>query len=221
MLCRLAIVVSLCFTPSAQACDLALLLAVDVSGSVDPHEYRVQMDGLAVALQDGQVADGLVAANAHVALMQWTGSGRQQIVVDWVAVPDQESVTLLAQQIAASPRIWRDYSTAIGEALILGSDAFARVPDCGRRVIDVSGDGPSNEGVKPPFVRPMLLEGRITVNALVIEGALPGLTDYFRREVIFGPGAFAVTANSFEDYPDKILIKLQREVTAPTAMLQD
>ena len=221
MLRLLAILITFAAPDPARACGIALLLAVDVSGSVDPREYRIQMEGLAAGLQNPDVAEALVASRASIALMQWTGTSRQEISLDWVRISDAGDIALLADTILTLPRAWRDYSTAIGEAMLLGATAFARVPDCKRRVIDISGDGPSNEGIAPETLRQRMADARITVNALVIEASLPGLTDYYRRSVITGPGAFAITANTFADYPREMTRKLLREVVTPLTLLEN
>ena len=192
----------------ASACDLALLLAVDVSGSVDRREFQIQMDGLADALRVGVIADGLVQQQAFLALMQWTGSSRQRITIPWQQVRNHAEVTAFADRVAADPRVWRNYSTAIGEALMAAQAAFEDVPQCARKVIDVSGDGVSNEGISPARRWP---DG-VTINALALETDSSDLTAYFFENVIAGEGAFVETANGFEDYPDKIHRKLQREV---------
>lgn len=155
--------------PAASACDIALMLAVDVSGSVDGAEYRIQMDGLAAALTDRSISNALVASNAQIALMQWAGTGRQTVVVNWTEITHPDDVAAFAFQVATVPRLWRDFSSAIGEALALAIPYFAIVDHCERFVIDVSGDGISNEGVYPRDVRPDLEAAGITVNALVIE----------------------------------------------------
>ena len=196
------------------------MLAVDVSGSVSPGEYRIQMDGVAAGLMDRAVSAALIGGQSQLALMQWTGSGRQQVVIDWAVMDDPADVAGFAEQVIRAPRIWRNYSTAIGEAMALSIDAFARVPDCRRFVIDISGDGPSNEGRLPRAIWPDLAAAGITVNALVIEENVPGLTAYYEAEVITGPGAFAVTANTFDDYPDEIARKLLRELTRAVAAVQ-
>ncbi|MEL6681498.1 MAG: DUF1194 domain-containing protein [Pseudomonadota bacterium] len=201
------------------ACDIALMLAVDVSGSVDAREYRVQMDGLAAALIDPSVTDALVASNAKLALMQWTGSGRQAVVIDWTKMTDASDVTAFANQVIAEPRIWRDYSTAIGEAMALSLTYFALVPDCHRHVIDISGDGENNEGRAPDDTWASLAAGGVTVNALVIEESVPGLTRYFEEKVIMGPGSFAITAHLFDDYPVQMRRKLYRELTQAVSFL--
>lgn len=201
----------------APACDLALVLAVDVSGSVDAGEYRLQMDGLAAGLRDSVVSEALVRGRAQVLLMQWSGSSRQEVSIPWVEVASFDALEVLAKRIEAAPRPWQNYSTAIGEALMQALPHFDEVADCDRRVIDVSGDGPSNEGMPPDDVRQRLKDAGITVNAIAIEQSSPDLTAYFYEHVIRGEGAFVVTANSFEDYPERIRRKLLREVAQQTA----
>ena len=195
----------------AQACDLALVLAVDVSGSVDPQEYRIQMDGLAEALRDGIVAEALVDAQAWLTLVQWTGSSRQQTSIAWAQMTTFDAVEAFAERVTQEPRLWRNYSTAIGEALHYSLASFDDIPDCRRKVIDVSGDGSSNEGLSPRDMHAALNAEKVTVNAVVIETDGEDLTGYFWENVITGEGAFVMTANGFADYPDRIRRKLQRE----------
>ncbi len=203
----------------ALGCDLALVLAVDVSGSVDRDEYRIQMDGLAAALRDGIVVDALVDQRAQVALVQWSGATRQQVSIGWTEITSAPDVAVLAERIATEPRKWRNYSTAIGEALELSLAQFQMVPDCRRRVIDVSGDGLSNEGVPPKEIGSALRAAGVTVNALAIETDDADLTAYFFENVIGGAGAFVITANGFEDYPAQIRRKLQRETRRQVSRL--
>ena len=207
-----------CATP-IHACEVALMLAVDGSGSVDPNEYRIQMEGLAAGLVDRAVSGALVAGRSKVALMQWTGTSRQTVVIGWQEMRDDLDVIAFANEVATVPREWRNFSTAIGEALLLSLPHFAQVPECERHVVDISGDGPSNEGRVPNAVWPELKAAGVTVNALVIEASVPGLTRYFESDVITGPAADAVTANTFEDYPAEIRRKLLRELTKPLAAL--
>ncbi len=212
---------SMGLTP-ARACELALVLAVDVSGSVDPREYDVQMTGLATALQDSAVAEALVNARAQVMVIQWTGATRQSVSVPWTEIASYEQATALAGEVAEIPRVWRNFSTAIGEAIEISIVAFEapQVQGCKRRVIDVSGDGPSNEGIPPEHIRELAAALDITINALAIEASEEGLTDYFRSRVIIGPGSFAMRADDFRDYPDRIRAKLLREVTKQIATLR-
>ncbi len=201
----------------AGACELALLLAVDVSGSVDTREYRTQMDGLAAALRDGVVSEALLVGRARVAVMQWSGASRQEMSIPWTVITSFDDVETLAERIQSAPRPWRNYSTALGQALAVGVAQFAQVPECRRRIIDVSGDGKSNEGLAPQEMRRSLTDFGITVNAIAIEESEADLTAYFYESVIWGEGAFVVTASSFADYPMQIRRKLIREVAQKTA----
>lgn len=202
------------------ACEVALVLAVDVSGSVDAEEYDIQMQGLALALRDGAVAEALVSARAQVALVQWTGSSRQQVTLPWREITSFADSRTLADEIAAVPRAWRHFSTAIGEALRVSAALFEQAPDCARHVIDLSGDGYSNEGPNPADIKPLLAARGIIVNALAIEGAEDDLTGYFFESVIHGPGAFVATANGYAEYPDRIRQKLLRELVEQTAQAE-
>ncbi len=204
---------------AALSCDLALVLAVDVSGSVDASEYRIQMEGLATALQDSIVADALVDQKATVSLIQWSGSSRQEQTVPWTRIASLADVAALAQRISDAPRKWRNFSTAIGEALALAIRDLDDVPLCRRKVIDVSGDGVSNEGTAPQDMRDELRAMGIVVNALAIETDGDDLTAYFYENVIEGEGAFVITANGFADYPEQIRRKLQRETTKQVSLM--
>lgn len=189
------------------------MLAVDVSGSINGDEYRIQMDGLAEALRESGIAEALILSEAQVALMQWTGTGRQQVTIPWTQITSEAEVLAFAALVAEDQRVWRDFSTAIGEAMELAHTYFAAVDECERLVLDISGDGISNEGRFPTAVWPKLDEAGITVNALVIENTGFALTPWFEANVIRGPASFAVTANGFDEYPEQIVRKLYRELT--------
>lgn len=217
----LLLIVNAFWSTCALACDLALVLAVDVSGSVDSREYRVQMDGLAAALNDGIVTEALVQRNAHLTLIQWSGSSRQRQTIPWTAINDPADLAAFADLISSDQRVWRNFSTAVGEAVGLALDVLENGPDCQRRVIDVSGDGVSNEGPPPDSMRQRLTEMQVTVNALAIETDSTDLTAWFFENLIHGDGAFVVTANGFEDYPEQIRRKLQRETTHQISKLSN
>ncbi len=204
----------------AQACGLALVLAVDVSGSVDSREYRIQMDGLAAALRDGIVVEALLSQEAMVTLIQWTGSSRQRQTVPWTQMRYADDLERFATAVEENKRVWRNFSTAVGEALLASEIALTDVPHCSRKVIDVSGDGISNEGVSPRDRHAALGALDVTVNALAIETDDEDLTGWFFENLILGEGAFVVTANGFEDYPEQIRRKLQRETTRQVSALE-
>ncbi|WP_170438477.1 DUF1194 domain-containing protein [Ruegeria arenilitoris] len=211
---------ALCLARQASACDLALALAVDVSGSVDSSEYRIQMDGLAAGLRDPVVSEALVRGQARLMLVQWTGTSRQRITIPWTKIDGFDALDAFAAKVSADPRVWRNFSTAIGEALEMTVNSFLEVPECKRHLIDISGDGVSNEGVEPTEIRDLLRRQGITVNAIAIEESEPDLTAYFFENVIVGEGAFVVSAAGFKDYPERIRKKLLREVTRQTADLR-
>ena len=112
------------------ACGVALALTVDVSGSVDSHEYELQMGGLAAALRDGLVADALIAEKAAVMVVHWSGQSRQSVVVPWTRVTSVSSADALADAVEQVPRAWRNFSTGIGEALAFTANQFGPVADC-------------------------------------------------------------------------------------------
>lgn len=211
---RSALAAFLAISTPVAACDVALVLTVDVSGSVDPEEYRLQMQGIADALADSSVSEALVRAEAKVMLVQWTGDSRQKIVVPWTGTRTFDDVTALSQAVAAAPRAWWQFSTAIGAALAFTMEQFAPVGDCRRKVIDVSGDGSSNEGIAPETLRSALWQAGFTVNGLAIEGSEEDLTGYYWENVIAGENAFVMTADGFADFPETMRLKLLREVTA-------
>lgn len=214
MLCGLGL--SVCAAP-ALSCGVALALTIDVSGSVDADEYNLQMGGLAAALRDGLVADALIAEKAAVMVVQWSGKSRQSVVVPWTRVQSIEQADALADQVETVPRAWRNFSTGIGEALAFTANQFGAVADCGRYVIDVSGDGKSNEGAAPEDIKDALAAAGFTINGLAIEGDTENLTEYYRQNVIVGPSAFVLPSFGFEDYPEKIKRKMIREVTKQIA----
>lgn len=214
---------ALCLAPliatPAAGCELALLLAVDVSGSVDAREFAVQMQGLAEGLRDGVVTEALVKGQSSVALMQWTGATRQVQTVAWTRITAPQDVEVLADRIARLPRVWTEFSTAIGQAMTFGAGVFDRAPACRRRVMDISSDGRNNEGTEPAEVRAVMDSLAIIVNALVIRGDDDGLTDYFAQNVMTGPNAFVVTAEDYGEYPERMRRKLRRETERPVSAL--
>lgn len=203
---------------AAPACALELILAVDVSGSINAYEFRLQSEGLAEAFENASLAAavGELEGGALVILTQWSGSTRQIAATGWHHVTDAASMAAFAAAVRRAGRAWRNFSTAIGEALLHAAEVSATAPlECRRRVIDVSGDGVSNEGRPPAEVSRALVARGFTINGLVIRGADPDPVEHYRREVIGGPGAFIEVARSFEDYPEAILRKLLREIEQP------
>jgi Protein of unknown function (DUF1194) len=197
--------------------DLALVLAVDTSGSIDPGEYQLQMQGLAVAFQQPAILDairgGRLGAIA-VTLVQWSGADEQIQAVAWTMISDEESMMVFASQVAAVPRRLRG-STSISGALAFSGRLFASSGFAGdRQVIDVSGDGSNNSGIPPEPVRDRLVRSGITINGLAILNDEPNLKEYYAASVIGGDGAFVMVAESYESFSNAILSKLIREIAS-------
>ena len=203
---------------AAQPCALELVLALDVSGSINAREYALQIGGLADAFETDEIANAVATLEGGmiVTLTQWSGGSRQRHVTGWHHVGDPASLSGFAAEVRAAPRVWRNFSTAIGEALIHAQLVSQTAPvPCARRVIDVSGDGVSNEGRTPRPQAERLSAMGYTINGLVIRGAEPDPVEHYETEVIAGPGAFVEIAENFEDYPRAILRKLLREIDRP------
>jgi len=183
---------------TAKPCDVALALTVDVSGSIDNSEFELQMSGLAQALDDPAVADALVASKANVAVMLWSGASRQEITIDWREMNAVSDVENLAKAVRMAERPWRHFSTAIGEMLQVSETMLDQV-SCKRAVIDVSGDGISNEGRAPDGMRDKLVAQGVRINGLAILGATgEDLVAYFRDHVIGGENAFVYSATGYD-----------------------
>ena len=206
---------------SNQSCALALTLAIDVSGSVDQSEYGLQMSGLAAALRSDEVANALATVGygqVYISAMHWSGTGQQAEIAPWTLVRGRESIHRFATLLESQPRSFDKFSTAIGEALAFAEAQFAKlgVP-CRRRVIDVSGDGRSNEGWSPNLIRDGVVGRGVTINALAILANDKELLSYFQRYIIGGAGSFVMSADQFVDYPLAIKRKLVREILPPVA----
>jgi hypothetical protein len=210
------------FAAAQQQVDLELVLAIDTSTSVDAAEFRLQRQGLALAFTHPDVLAAIGVIGRHgiaVQVVQWAGEGQQAVSVNWHLVEGQASAENLAANILATPRMMRGF-TDIAGALHFASAGFATNGYRGtRQVIDVSGDGTSS-AASPAFQRDQAVALGITINGLVIlteEVDLGTLADdiiveHFQREVIGGPGAFVIVADSFDDFAVAIRRKLIREI---------
>lgn len=199
----------------ALACALELILAVDISGSIDQNEFALQTEGMAAAFETPELAEAIVHQDGgiYVTLTQWSGATRQRQVTDWHHLTGPESMATFAKAIRQGGRNWRNYSTAIGEALFHAMKVGESAPvECKRRVVDMSGDGVSNEGRAPRAMADALAALGYTVNGLVIRGDSPDPVKYYEINVLSGPQSFLEIAENFEDYPRAILRKLLKEI---------
>lgn len=201
----------------AEAVDMALVLAVDVSESVDADEYFLQHEGIARAFENPQIIDTIKAGKRgviDVLVLEWSDRDKQAVTVDWTTVRDQGSAAAFAAKVRASKRSSNGL-TAIGDALLAASAALQRLSDqASRRVIDVSGDGMANIGPPPATVRDALVAQGITINGLAILASEPWLDTYYDNDVIGGDGAFLLQVQDFNSFATAIQQKLLAEIAA-------
>ena len=212
------LLLSLCLsTPAGADCRLALILAVDVSRSIDAQDYVIQTDGLAGALSDKDVRAAIFGPEGRVALAiyYWSGRGYQDLVQPWVILDSPEALDAAIREVRRTPRPEAPLATALGNALSYGLDLMADAPDCERRVIDVAGDGRNNDGISVARTYEREDFTGITVNGLAVGEHEADIVEYYHDELIRGPDAFVEVAPRQSDYPDAIRRKLLRELTGP------
>jgi Ca-activated chloride channel family protein len=202
-------------TPAARACDVALVLAIDVSDSVDPGEYRLQVDGLAGALRDTDILETLVEGQMALTVLQWSGADRQDVTLPWQRMRSPADVLAFAAAAEAMPRAFDRSDTAPGDAIHAGLALFGAVPDCSRRVIDVSGDGAENAGRSTLLASRAARAAGVEVNGLAIESIGLAITQFYRQAVVT-PGGFVITARTHADYARAIRDKILREISRVT-----
>ncbi|NNE51709.1 MAG: DUF1194 domain-containing protein [Sulfitobacter sp.] len=206
---------------AAVQCRLALLLAIDVSSSVDATEDALQRGGVVAALTAPEVVEAFFAADLPVALAiyEWSGRYNQDVLLDWVLIDSPSTLLTVAERVSNSNRGHDDYPTAMGYALGYGARMLQRAPACLRKTIDMAGDGQNNEGFGPAQAYREFPFAGVTVNGLVVNAAdfegEVGLIAFYQAEVRYGPGAFIEVANGFEDYERAMRRKLERELTPP------
>ncbi len=212
---RMLILACLTAAP-APACETALVLSIDVSGSIDRDEYRLQTEGLAFALRDPEVAEALVRGQVALAVVQWSGTSQQALVLPWARMLTPGAVARYAGRAAGIPRAYQGSDTAVGQGVGFALAQFSGVPDCRHQVIDISGDGPENAGFTDAAARAQAVAAGVMVNAIAIEepGPAAPVTSYYRGWVVT-PGGFVVTARGLQDYARTLRLKLLRELVKP------
>ena len=198
------------------AADLALIIALDCSASVTFDEFNLIADGCGAALRDPEVVAGLTngpAGATWCALLLWSGEGEQEISVGWTRVGSKEAAGQFASDVENTPRFGLGGLTAIGTALETCEAMLAKLPGpAARQVIDVAGDGRANGGPAPAPIRDRLVAAGVTINGLCVLHEEPDLVESYTREVIGGPGAFAVQCQDFQGFADAMRQKLQKEI---------
>ena len=203
--------------------DVVLVLAVDVSRSVDEDEARLQREGYRNAVSDPLVVEavrgGMIGA-IGVAYVEWAGAEYQRLVLPWTRIASPADAFAWATRLDEAPRASLSW-TSISGALDFSHRVLAEAPFEGtRRVIDVSGDGVNNSGGAVEAARDRLLADGVTINGLPIMndrptfGRLPPvpLDEYFRESVVGGPGSFVIPAEDFQTFGQAVKRKLIREI---------
>ena len=213
----------------AQNTDLLLVLAADVSRSIDEGEFELQRKGYAAALSDPRVLAAIRSgSNGTIAIcfVEWSGAGEQMVVVDWTVIRDDEDAGGLSASILAAPRSFMG-RTSISGAIDFAMERFAAAkPRSNRRIIDISGDGTNNSGRPVTEARDQALAEGVTINGLAIVNDKPnpgyafhtqppgGLPEWYRQNVIGGPGSFLRVIEDFRSFADAMTNKLVNEIVA-------
>ena len=214
-------------TGAAERVDLLLVLAADISRSVDEVKFQLQRSGYAAAFSDSRVIEAIRSGpngRIAVALVEWSGPLSQKIVIDWMVISDDKTGRLFGDHIVEASRAFAD-STSISAGIDFAMTELDRAPyEARRRVIDVSGDGDNNSGRDVTAARNGAIAKGVTINGLVILSETPtgwnsnhtnppgGLASYYRNNVIGGHGAFVLVAENSNSFGDSIVKKLIAEI---------
>jgi hypothetical protein len=219
---------------AAEAVDLLLVLAADVSRSVDSTKFKLQREGYAAAIANDRVIDAIRSGrNQRIAVlfMEWSGTGNQKVVLDWTLIDGPKAAQAFADQLLELPRAFAD-RTSISGGIDGAVAQFTRAPfSAERQTIDVSGDGTNNAGRDVAQARNDAVHLGITINGLVILSETPmpwnpehtnppgGLTKYYRDNVTGGPGSFVIEAKDFNSFGEAIVKKMIAEIADATPAL--
>jgi hypothetical protein len=212
---------------AAEPVDLLLVLASDVSRSVDSHKFQLQREGYAAAVSNPQVLDAIrIGRHGRIGVLflEWSGFGNQKVVIDWTIIDGTKSAQTFGDRLLESPRSFAD-RTSISGGIDAAVEQLSHAPfTAARRTIDVSGDGTNNAGRDVGQARDEAIARGITINGLVIlsETPLPwnpehtnpagGLAKYYRDNVTGGPGSFVMEAKNFDSFGEAIIKKLVAEI---------
>jgi hypothetical protein len=196
--------------------DLQLVLAVDASGSVNMDRFNLQQHGYAEAFRNPSVLQAIQSGAGQaiaVTMVQWTGPALHEQVIGWTIIHDAASAAAFADAIDATPRKLFSGGTSISGAIDYAMTLFPRSLYQGaRRVIDFSGDGRNNSGRPAADARDEALAQGVSINALPVLALEPDLDDFYRNNVIGGPGAFVIVVHSYDEFAAAILRKLVSEI---------
>jgi hypothetical protein len=204
-----------------RAVDLELILMADGSGSVDDEEFVLQRLGYAKALRDPAIIRAIrggILGRIALSYVEWSGPELKVPIVNWTVVRSAADLDAFAKSLEEHPRELYGGGTAVGDAILYGADSILRNAYEGtRRVIDVSGDGPDRNGMDAVDGRDYAVAKGITVNGLpILAFKGDGLDDFFRDNVIGGPGSFYIAARGFRDFYRAVRRKLILEIAGKT-----
>ena len=219
----------------AQTTDLLLVLAADVSRSIDESEFALQRKGYSAALTDPRVLAAIrggTTGTIVICFAEWSGAGEQNVVADWTVIRDEEDAGGLAAAILAAPRSFIG-RTSISGAIDFAMERFAAAhPRANRHIIDISGDGTNNSGRSVTDARDQAVGQGVTINGLAIVNDKPnpgyafhtqppgGLPEWYRQNVIGGPGAFLRVVEDFHSFADAMTNKLVSEIAAAAPQIR-
>jgi uncharacterized protein DUF1194 len=227
LLVLLALLTAAPLARSAEQVDLLLVFTADVSRSIDQVKFQLQREGYAAAIADERVIEAITAGRNKriaVAFVEWSGIGSQKLLIDWTLIDGAGAARKFGDQLAELPRSFAE-RTSISGGIDFAMDVLKQAPyQASRRTIDVSGDGTNNSGRPVTQARDEAVAAGVTINGLVILSDRPmawnpehtnppgGLTNYYKTNVVGGPGAFVVEAESFESFGQAIVKKLIAEI---------
>lgn len=198
--------------------DLALVLAIDCSFSVDANEFQLQMEGLGRALLRPGIKRAIKAGNRQriaISAVQWSDQINQNVVLPWTIIAGDADANEVGNILARMPRRLAEGGTSISTALVFSQALFSIAPSAERRVIDISSDGRNNIGPPVNAARDRIVAVGTTINALAILNEWPTLDIYFENQVVGGEGHFVIPANDYAAYGEAIYRKLLKEITGP------
>lgn len=212
---------------AAETVDLLLVLAADVSRSVDAEKFQLQRDGYAAAFADARVLDAITSGKQGkiaVCFVEWSGFAAQKVVIAWTLIKDAKTARQFGDRLVEAPRSFAE-RTSISGGIDFAMTQFANAPFASaRRTIDVSGDGTNNSGRDVRMARDEAVAKDVTINGLVILSDTPlawnpdhthppgGLDAYYRENVIGGAGAFVMVAQDFKSFGNALINKLIAEI---------
>jgi hypothetical protein len=214
---------------AAEQVDLLLVLASDVSRSVDAAKFKLQRDGYVAAISNPRVIEAIKSGphgRIAICFIEWSGVGAQKVVIDWTVIDGTKAAQDFASQLDEAQRSFAD-RTSISGGIDFAMAQLEHAPfQAARRTIDVSGDGTNNSGRDVTAARDEALAQGVTINGLVILSEQPlswnadhtnppgGLETYYRNNVTGGPNSFVLVAENFNTFGQAILNKLVAEVAA-------